>query len=91
MKHFKTVEVTYTTKRHVKTTCDLCGADTDHEDEHDENFDYVVIKRNSGYHYNGKGEGDIREINMCPNCFENKLVPWVVGQGSLIHEEEWSY
>jgi len=93
MKHFKTVSFPASTRKvHDITTCDFCGAVCEDDDHHNSEFDYVVIRRKSGYNYRGEdGHSSIHEVNMCPNCFDSKLVPWVIEQGVDFSKEEYDW
>lgn len=37
----------------------------------------------------GGGCGKRIEIDICPKCFKEKLVPWLEEQGCEIREEKW--
>ena len=80
----KTVEVTVGVMFH----CDICGATTEHdthsgfEDEGnwsrsrpDVNFDIAVVACSRGYSCRDGGHKKTTMFDVCPKCFEEKIVP----------------
>lgn len=72
----------------VKVTCDLCGSEIPQYGVH---VDRVTITRNTGRSYLEGGSGDTFSVDMCGNCFESKLTPWLESQGVKLQVEEWGY
>ena len=75
-----------------KRTCDLCGfvADATWNSgiyEIEETEIHVKVHQRSGETYPEDSFGTIYDIDICPVCFENKLVPWLRSQGANIKEE----
>jgi hypothetical protein len=73
-------------ERVIGLICDLCGAKSETaNDWRDPPFGVndVQICHFIGTHYPEDGysaEGKI--FDLCPDCFENKLVPWLESQGA---------
>lgn len=89
MKQYKTVQVPATQKRiHEKTLCDLCGTEIK-PGYYD--VEEVEIRCRSGVSYPGGGSGKEAEIDMCSNCFQDKLLPWVISQGGKLDTHHWDY
>lgn len=93
MKAFVKKQVTSTQTILEKTTCDLCGESTSGDNWADGNYEHdeITIQRVSGAHY---PEGDYREtasFDICPKCWEEKLVPWMASQGAspTVKEADW--
>ena len=87
----------YEVSRHTKTTCDLCGAVSDSPDNWagepyaiEETELTVCVKHKDGTEYHhGEGYGTIYDVDLCPECFEKKLIPWLVSQGAKVERKEW--
>lgn len=89
----------------VKTVCDLCGAESKrddwwyfygHRDPEDngnlqETEVKVVIRYTHGTSYPEGGNGKEYSVDICPDCFRKKLIPWLKEQGAEIREEEWEF
>ena len=90
MKHYKTVTIPeYTKNVEDKVTCDLCGVkittDTYEVDE-------VTVKHQYGHSYPEGGFGQEVEVDMCGECFESKLMPWLSSQGvTQLVERDWDW
>lgn len=79
----------------VELTCDLCGAKAKNRDdwgsghyERDEVDVEVRVRREKSETYGGEGTQCITFVDLCPNCFEEKLVPWLKSQGATIQTKE---
>lgn len=80
----------------VKRACDLCGKGGKHSwdggvYEESNTTIKVSVCHKQGYSYPEGGSGDGIDIDLCPSCFRNKLVPWLQEQGANIKYEEWDY
>ena len=71
-----------------KVTCDLCGNDII-EDQY--KVDEVQVKHRTGDEYPEGGYGDEVSVDMCGDCFDKKLLPWLREQGVEPKPEEWSW
>lgn len=94
MKHMKIIIVPAqpeTTKTVVdKTACDLCGADVSLDEKWYET-NSVQIERATGH--NGPYGGSTRTelYDLCANCCDTKLMPWLASQGAkpTVTEVDW--
>lgn len=75
-----------------KIKCALCGIVTRNEWRKG-NFDAIEIevKMVTGKSYPECGEGLNTTINICPDCFVEKLVPWVESQGGKPKVTKWDW
>lgn len=87
-----------TVKRFVRRTCDLCGAESKRCDDwgsgsHDiaETEMSVTITHCSGMSYPEGGSGTTVEVDLCPKCFKDRLIPWLESQGAMIETREWDF
>jgi hypothetical protein len=89
MQHKQMVEIP-ATKREVtvKVTCDFCNAEIK-EIPHEP--DDINISRRSGSSWPSGGYGGTEEVDMCGNCFDTKLKPWVASQGVTFRKTDWDY
>jgi len=78
--------------------CDLCGTESKNEEWGDggsydvnETEITVEIRQKEGHSYPEGGSGTKYEIDLCPNCFKNKLIPWLRSQNANIEKEEWDW
>ena len=84
-------------ERTVRRRCDLCGAESKGDDWDAGNFEVketevtVTVKHRAGEQYPEGGFGDGIEIDLCPKCFRNRLVPWLKSQGANIKYEDWDW
>ena len=88
----KTIEQLKTRK------CDLCGVEANGEDWEAKSFyaineTEIVIeaRQKEGHSYPEGGSGTKYEIDLCPDCFKNKLIPWLKSQGANIQKEDWGW
>ena len=96
MKHYKEVPKTGTETIFVRMTCDLCGAvSTSHTNWNSGETGYEVseteISWNNGVNYPEGGYGTEIKVDLCPNCFEKKLIPWLEKQGVIIKRCKWDW
>ena len=89
MKHTKTVEVPATTKQVLdKTACDLCGAEIKAGNYSAEE---VEVRHRTGSSCPEGGSGEEVSVDMCGDCFDTKLVPWLRTQGADPKPEDWDW
>ena len=76
----------------VETKCDLCGKTTK-SNWKDGSFDATEteIRMKTGSSYPEGGSGEETEIDICPDCFTSKLIPWVQSQGGEPTTKEWDW
>jgi hypothetical protein len=76
----------------VETKCDICG----------NTFKYswgagsyevldTEVRLKTGNSYPEGGSGEETTIDICPDCFKNKLIPWVKSQGGEPTTKEWDW
>lgn len=69
-------------------TCDLCG-----EKIMEGTFEIneVEIVRRVGCRYPEGGSATKTEFDVCGDCFEKKVVPWLISQGGepYVTESDW--
>lgn len=76
----------------VETKCDLCGKTTKSEWK-DGSFDAleVEVRLKTGSSYPDGGSGDETTVDICPECFRTKLIPWVESHGGKATTKEWDW
>ena len=104
MKHLTTVDVPHHTKQIVShKTCDLCGkksqgrgTDPSYCSEWDagqyeveETKISVKVHRRKGMSYPDDSWGEGWDIDLCPECFANVLVPFLREKGAKIEPREY--
>ncbi len=88
MKHLKTLQIPATTKDVVEfITCDLCGEKIA---THIYEVDEVIVNHRYGESYPEAGFGKETNVDLCGQCFEEKLIPWLRSQGVKPNEEYWN-
>ena len=90
MKEKELVAIPATTEaRLVKVTCDLCVRNIPWSFHG--SFDEVSVCRIEGFrdYECGHGDGHKTAIDMCVDCFEEKLLPWLAEFGCKPITEEW--
>jgi hypothetical protein len=81
----------------VKRRCDLCGLESTSSDwdaglyEMNETEISIKIKQKEGENYPEGGYGTEYEIDLCPGCFKNRLIPWLKSEGAAVEEKEWDW
>lgn len=72
--------------------CDLCGKTTARQWK-DGAFDATEteVRWKTGSSYPEGGYGEETEIDICPECFETKLIPWVRSKGGEPTTKEWDW
>ena len=75
-----------------KYICDLCGSQSK-----DENWakgyevDEIRVSREKGTRYPEGGSIIVETFDICPNCWETKLVPWMKNQNASPRKKEIDY
>lgn len=82
MKRYK--QKIYTSNQLIETECDICGKKTNSDtwcygEGHDERRVWTEVEMRSSPLYESDIETE-HNIDICPSCFENKLVPWIKAQ-----------
>lgn len=84
---------------YVKTRkCDLCGINAKGEEWEstsiyhiDQTEIKITVRQKEGDSYPEGGSGTKYEIDLCPNCFRDRLIPWLKSQGANIQQEKWDW
>ncbi len=78
----------------VSKTCDICKEIHDVYDEDswtDDKYNIleteIRLEEGSDYGYSG-GNKEITEVDICPDCFKNHLIPWLESMGATIRKKE---
>lgn len=89
---------TVTEERDVffKRTCDLCGIESKSSGDWrrpDDRFKVreTTVTYRDGDNFPEGGSGTEIKVDICPECFKRKLVPWLKSQGVNVIEEEWNW
>lgn len=100
MKFFKTKVCKEKIKKLVKCSCDLCGKESaffkSYSNKHDwtkqgemaEMKDTSLIECEVGHDGIVSKNTEKISVDICPDCFQNKLVPWLKSQGVKIKKEK---
>lgn len=97
MREYETVTKEHTSTHCVKVLCDLCGKEGRHgrwdcgNYEFDETELEVTVMSKKGKSYPEDYYGKKFVVDMCPECFREKLVPWLRSQGATIEEQEFGW
>ena len=98
MRRYETKEVTRSEKHLVEQRCDLCGIAAAEPDswgggsyQVDETEIKVTVKQKEGSSYPEGGMGTEYRIDLCPACFKDRVIPWLVSQGAAIKQEDWDW
>ena len=81
----------------IETTCDLCGAVAKRGDWTSSMYEIndvdieVKIFQKDGRSYPEGGSGTEYRVDMCPDCFIEKLIPWLQSQGCSARRKEWDW
>lgn len=88
-KHVRTVEIPATTHEVVdKIECDLCGGSAQDPDGTEPNIDHVTIRRETGYRSSDGGSYTATIVDVCAQCFETKVMPFLQREGAKPRKEE---
>ena len=94
MRHYREVHrPARTTKVLDHIVCDVCGRKSAGDDWTKDHYDAtrITVKLTTGVSYPEGGFGEEWDIDICPECFVGKLVPWVEAVGfCTVTPKEWS-
>lgn len=77
--------------------CDICGLEAKSCNwdasiyESKETEISVTCSLNEGTTYPDGGWGEMFQIDICPKCFKEKLIPWIESHGSKVKPKQWEY
>lgn len=87
MRHFETIKIPETTtRRELWTTCDICHLKIRNEDPYKR--DDIRIEREVTESYTSGGSSEISSVDLCANCWENILIPFLKSQNCNINTKE---
>lgn len=90
MKHMKTRVVPEHTEEVLDyTSCDLCKKKIEWRGSYV--VDEVEVRHKTGSHYPEGGMGEETRVDLCGDCFDNKLLPWLQSQGCPAHTRDWDW
>lgn len=81
----------------VETTCDLCGAVAKSGNWESSTYEVaeveveVTVHQKDGVSYPEGGNGTEYTADICPDCFKNKLIPWLESQGCKAKRKDWDW
>lgn len=89
MEYRSKVEIPARTEERITSiTCDLCGKEGKSDRLHGADWSKntydkseTVIYHEAGEVYPEGGELNLEIVHICPECFEQKLIPWIKSQG----------
>lgn len=95
----RTEEKVMETKEVVKEKvfCDLCGVAAKHGQWDYADWDWsdteisVKIKYEAGSGYDGSGYGEKVVVDICPKCFKEVLIPFLIEKGVAINLKETDF
>lgn len=93
MRHYIEIKVPETIRKHLQyVECDLCKRQHTNEWKSD-SYDQIDIDINmrTGWSCPDGGSGENTSFDICPECFKNKLIPWMKSQGAEPTVEEWDW
>lgn len=94
MKKYRQKQITKDVTILDKTICDMCKKEINGGDWADGMYDIdeTNISYRTGKNYPEGGFGEKYRIDLCPECFKNKLIPFIEEEGNTnIESEEWDY
>lgn len=77
--------------------CDICGQKSRGDEWSSGKYNInetdinITIKQKEGSDCPDGGSGTEYDIDLCPDCFKNKLIPWLKSEGAQIDEKEWEW
>jgi len=87
---------TYETDVVMKVTCDICGREGQMSDwpveggtGYETNETKVYFKTGTAYPEGGSGVE--YDVDVCPKCFTERLIPWLRSQGAAVRKTEWDF
>jgi hypothetical protein len=93
MREYKNKRIVREERTMVKMTCDLCGKTTDRDEWTTSSYEIneTKIQYRQGVSFPEYTNGTKICVDICPDCFMNKLIPWFTNQGVHIEEEDWEW
>jgi hypothetical protein len=98
MKVYETVTIPARQEKQTKyRQCDLCGNKSIHMRHNnnwsgdESNVQETKISYTTGYRYSDSADLEVDTIDICPECFTKKLIPWIEAQGGKFYNEDISW
>jgi hypothetical protein len=93
MKTYQKKQVTREETYLVEMKCDLCSGTSRNDDWTTGSYEVneTQIRWKEGDSYPEGGSGTEIEVDICPECFKTKLIPWLESQGAAIRKKEWDW
>lgn len=76
---------------HTSTVCDLCGDETTNNWAPGTSALETKVSMKDGWNSPDGGQGTKISYDICPDCFKEKLIPWLESQGAKTNVEEWDW
>lgn len=96
MRETRKVLESYEATQIVRITCDLCGRENTRKDS--ENWceaefkkEQVEICYTTGSTYPEGGTVTRHWVDVCPECWASKVVPWLNEQGATLQTKEFDW
>jgi hypothetical protein len=90
MKHYKEIEIPARIEERLdKITCDVCGAVI--RKKHPTSAEKAEIIRTTGYNSPEGGSGTEISVDICCECFDTKIIPWLKSQGIKLQVRDWEW
>ena len=89
--------VKYTTQELVEVQCELCPAMAKGVSWKSSTWQVqdveleIKVHQKEGQAFPEGGCGTEYTVDLCPDCFKNKLVPWLISQGADVKPIEWDW
>ncbi len=96
MREYVNEQRTITARKCTRQTCDLCGCEAVQPGSRWEGGLYdvsetrleVSVVAEEGTVYPEGGSTERTVVDLCPTCFNERLVPWLRSQGAKISEPQ---
>jgi hypothetical protein len=90
----QTEKRTYTRDVVTAVHCDICGAKGyeggwPEKDGGGFEVNQTTVRFKTGKQYPDCGSGVEYEVDICPACFKDRLMPWLNSQGATVRQTEW--
>ena len=93
MKTFETKKIEVDHTELVEMKCDLCGRAVRSDDWSKKAYGVAdtTVEIEEGEHYPEYRCTETTSFDICPDCFKNKLIPWLKSQGAepTVKENDW--
>ena len=97
MRQYETREQTSKYNHLVKLTCDLCGTNAKSGGWESSLYEVneveieMTVRQKDGQRYAECGSGEQYIVDLCPQCFKQRLIPWLHSEGATIEQKEWDW